>query len=60
MIEVKETTVEDIHNVQQLWVDGDVMRFVGFPDGLHETDERMQSWIRWIESNRPALNHYSI
>ena len=36
------------------------MRFVGFPDGLHETDERMQSWLRWIESNRPALNHYSI
>ena len=60
MIEVKETTVEDIHNVQQLWADGDVMRFVGFPDGLHETDERMQSWLRWIESNRPALNHYSI
>jgi len=60
MLEIKETTIEDIKCVQQLWADGDVMKFVGFPDGLHETDERMQNWLRWIESNRPTLNHYSI
>ena len=39
---------------------GDVMRFVGFPDGLIKTDEEMKKWYQWIESNRPALNHYSI
>lgn len=39
MIEVKETTIKDINNVQRLWADGDVMRFVGFPDGLHQTDD---------------------
>ena len=60
MIEIKETTVKDINNVQRLWADGDVMRFVGFPDGLHKTDEEMQDWLRRIESNRPALNHFSI
>ncbi len=60
MIEVKETTIKDINNVQRLWADGDVMRFVGFPDGLHQTDEKMQDWLQWIESNRPALNHFSI
>ena len=60
MLEIKETTIEDIKCVQQLWADGDVMKFVGFPDGLHETDEKMQNWLRWIESNRPTLNHYSI
>ena len=60
MLEIKETTIEDIKSVQRLWADGDVMKFVGFPDGLHETDEVMQNWLRWIESNRPALNHYSI
>lgn len=49
MLEIKETTIEDIKCVQQLWADGDVMKFVGFPDGLHETDERMQNWLRWIE-----------
>ncbi len=29
-------------------------------DGLHQTDEGMQNWFRWIKLNRPALNHYSI
>ena len=33
MIIIKETTIEDVKNVQRLWADGDVMRFVGFPDG---------------------------
>ena len=60
MIEVRETTIHDIKNVQALWADGDVMRFVGFPDGLHQTDEEMLDWFRWIEANRPTLNHYSI
>ena len=39
MIEIRETTEKDLKNVQRLWADGDVMRFVGFPDGLHQTDE---------------------
>ncbi len=60
MLKIKETTIEDIKSVQQLWADGDVMKFVGFPDGLHETDEEMKDWLHWIESNRPGLNHYSI
>jgi len=60
MIEVRETTVHDIKNVQRLWADGDVMKFVGFPDGLHRTEEEMKNWFRWIESGRPDLNHYSI
>lgn len=60
MIEIKETTIEDIKHVQRLWADGDVMRFIGFPDGLHQTDEEMQNWFCWITSKRPTLNEYSI
>ena len=60
MIEIRETTAKDIRSVQGLWADGDVMRFVGFPDGLRKTEEEMQRWLRWIESNRPAIDHYSI
>ena len=60
MIEVKETGIPELSLVQRLWVDGDVMRFVGFPEGLRKTDEEMRSWLRWIESGRPARNHYSI
>ena len=60
MIEIKETTINELDHIQRLWADGDVMRFVGFPDGLHQTSEKMKAWFRWIESNRPLLNHYSI
>ena len=60
MIEIRETTAADLENVKRLWADGDVMRFVGFPDGLHQTDEDMKKWYRWIASARPAVNHYAI
>lgn len=60
MVEIRQTTAEDLQNVQRLWADGDVMRFVGFPDGLLQTDEDMQGWYRWIESGRPQLDHFSV
>ena len=59
-IVIKRTGAEDLENVQKLWADGDVMRFVGFPEGLRQTDEDMRGWYRWIESNRPAIDHYSV
>lgn len=60
MIEIREITAEDIKNVQRLWADGDVMRFVGFPDGLYETDETMEKWFRRIMDNKPTSNVYSV
>ena len=60
MITVRETTARDLANVQKLWADGDVMKFVGFPEGLHETDENMRKWFERIESRRPQTNHFSI
>lgn len=60
MIEVRETAGKDLKDIQRLWADGDVMRYVGFPEGLHQTDEEMDDWFRWIEAGRPAMNHYSI
>ena len=60
MIEIIETTRKDLDNVQRLWADGDVMRFVGFPDGLHETAEAMEAWIDELSAARPLTNHYSI
>ena len=60
MITIKETTVNELDNIKQLWADGDVMKFVGFPEGLHETDEGMRRWMNWIESSRPSTNHFSV
>lgn len=60
MITIKETTTNELTNVKQLWADGDVMKFVGFPEGLHKTDEGMRDWFDWILSSRPTTNHFSI
>ena len=60
MITVKETTAQDLENVKRLWADGDVMKFVGFPDGLHKTDESMKAWFLRIVASRPAVNHFSV
>lgn len=60
MILVRETAEEDLPDVQRLWADGDVMQFVGFPEGLHQTDEQMRSWYGWISASRPGGNHYSV
>ena len=60
MIEIRETSAEDLENVRRLWADGDVMRYVGFPDGLHHTDEEMRDWLKWITANSPDIKHYSV
>lgn len=60
MITIKETTTADLKNVQRLWADGDVMRYVGFPEGIQEPDEAMQDWLDELTAARPKVNHYSI
>lgn len=60
MITIRETQKADISKVQALWENGEVMKFVGFPDGLHQSDEEMQKWYAWIEESRPNINHYCI
>ena len=60
MLEIRETTLDDLKNIQRLWADGDVMRFVGFPEGLHETDEELRAWIEHLPASRPLSNHWSI
>jgi len=60
MIKIRETQINDMKNVQSLWLDGDVMRYVGFPEGLRESDDQMMNWLTEIEKSRPAVNHYSI
>ena len=56
MITIKETTRNDLPNVQKLWADGDVMKFVGFPEGLHETESELAERMarRLLEGLRRA------
>lgn len=60
MIFIKETAREDLGNTQRLWASGEVMNFVGFPNGLIKSDDEMLRWLERIEAHRPTVNHFSI
>ena len=59
MITIKESTYEDIKNIQGLWADADVMKYV-WPGGLQETEEGVREWLDGYMLARPKSNHYSI
>lgn len=59
-IVIRETTENDLNNVRNLWANGQVMNFVGFPEGLKYSEEAMKEWFEWIKKGRPMLNHYSL
>ena len=60
MLHIKLTEKEDLLNVQRLWATPEVMCFVGFPEGLHESvDDLEQKWLPWVQ-NPPMRQHYSI
>ena len=40
-IDIRVTGVADLENIQRLWATPEVMCFVGFPQGLHETMEHL-------------------
>ena len=58
--QIKPTGKEDLTNVQRLWATPEVMYFVGFPEGLHETIESLEEdWLPWVQ-NPPSRQHFSI
>lgn len=57
---ITPTTEANLNQIQALWNDGDVMRFVGFPNGLDMTPEKMQKWYAWLSEGRPQRDHFSI
>ena len=59
MITIKESTYDDIRNIQNLWADEDVMKYI-WPGGLHETEEAVREWLDRFIDARPKQNHYSI
>lgn len=56
---IKETEKEDLKNLMNLWNDGQVMFFVGFPNGLNTTIEKMEEWLENIKKMK-FTKHYSI
>lgn len=58
-IMIKETTEEDLDNIMTLWNNGEVMKYVGFPEGLGITKKELENWYKYI-INKPYRCHYSI
>lgn len=59
-LEIRETAEEHIGDLRRLWANGDVMKFVGFPNGLQCSSEEMRDWHASIRATRPRVNHFSI
>jgi 8-oxo-dGTP diphosphatase len=51
-IKIRPTRHEDLPFLQGLWNDGSVMRFQGYPEGMHATDEDMERWWHTLEQAR--------
>ena len=59
MITIRESTYDDVKNLQSLWADADVMKYI-WPGGLQETEEGVREWLDRSILARPKSNHYSI
>ncbi len=59
-LDIHETTEMDLENIRALWNDGEVMHFVGFPNGIGVDIPYLENWLRGIRKRRPLVNHYSI
>ena len=59
-IEIRPSGEADLENIRRLWADGEVMKYVGFPDGLQQSMDEMEDWLAWIGSDRPTTDHFSI
>lgn len=56
---IRKTTERDLGDLQKLWNDGRVMKWVGFPDGLGYDRETFEAWLAEVEAN-PARHHFVI
>jgi RimJ/RimL family protein N-acetyltransferase len=56
-IAVRETTESDLPDLARLWGDGEVMRFVGFPNGLDYDETALRDWLDAIRGD-PTRRHF--
>lgn len=59
-LDIHKTTLNDLENIQKIWNDGEVMKFVGFSEDLKMSSEKMITWYKWVNSRGDNRRHYSI
>jgi RimJ/RimL family protein N-acetyltransferase len=58
-VKISPTQSNDLADLIQLWNDGRVMRWVGFPDGLGYDDKGVVEWFSAVKS-KPDCHHFVI
>ena len=58
-VNIKLTEKKDLKNILNLWNNGDVMKWVGFPEGLNISVEKIQEWFSSVQKSELA-NHYVV
>jgi len=48
---IRSTTEADLPDMMDLWNDGNVMKWVGFPDGAGYDQEKMRDWFARTQSD---------
>jgi len=48
---LRTPTRDDFEFLKSMWENGEVMKFVGFPNGLKQTDEKIYQWIENCQAN---------
>ena len=56
---LRSTSPADLADLMDMWNDGRVMQWVGFPDGLGYDREAVENWFAKIEAN-PTRHHYVV
>jgi RimJ/RimL family protein N-acetyltransferase len=56
---LRRTRKEDFAFLKDLWNDGCVMRWVGFPNGVGYTDESILAWFD-RRASEPRFHHFII
>ncbi len=56
---IRTTSEEDLPALMALWNDGEVMHWVGFPEGLGYDEARTARWLAWIRSS-PDRHHFCV
>lgn len=56
---INKTELKDLKNIELLWNNGQVMKYVGFPEGLSTNSIKLMAWFERLESSDDR-EHYSI
>lgn len=51
---IRKTQECDLTNIQSLWNNGEVMKWVGFPEGLNQSMEGLKIWHRNLQKSNLA------